>query len=396
MKSMGLFAVLGFAMVGVACGGEDLPAAKAPETTAVVAAPPVEATMNKPVAPIAPKMTLGEAQNATLSAWVDGMNAHDAKKVAAGYATDGSDWMPGKPEMKGQEIIEKGYSHFFAMAPDMKVWVARTVQDEAAAKTYVLWGWSGNSATEYMGAKIASKPVGGMVLSMVQFNETGKITLNKMYMNMAAFMVQTGQTMEAMGAFKGFAEPVPAPSTTAPVMMKAALGETQTKNINTVKSTYAAWEAKKEADFLAGLADDFEMTDFAAPKGIKGKAEAKKHFGMITKSMPDAKFAFSNAIASDDFVAVELASTGTFTGKFGTATVAKKPFESHEAMMFQVNSAGKIAKAWRFADNGEFVKGFGFKSAPPPAAKAPAAKAETKAVTPAAPKAPAAAAPKAK
>ncbi|HEY8041420.1 MAG TPA: nuclear transport factor 2 family protein, partial [Polyangiaceae bacterium] len=117
MRSIVGVMVLGLVM---GCGGaSDQPPVQAPPAPAPPA--PVVDTTPAPtatVAPPAPKPSMAEMQMAALKTMTANMN--DAAKVAALYAPDAVMWMPGFPESKGREAIQKGYQDWLAMMSNMQ------------------------------------------------------------------------------------------------------------------------------------------------------------------------------------------------------------------------------------------------------------------------------------
>jgi steroid delta-isomerase-like uncharacterized protein len=357
--------VLGVSLA--ACGGDE--AAKPPETplpptpvATVTAAPTTTASATPP----APKPTQAELQMTAAKNVTDAMNAHDAKKYAALYTDDATVMIPGMPELHGRADIEKQVQGFYDGFKDMKFWIVATWQKGDVS--FVEWGWSGTNTGEFMGMKPTEKQAGGLGLSAIWFNADGAMKKENRYFDAATTMTQ-------LGAIKGKARAIPTPA--ASVEMHSAKGTPEEdKNVEAVKTMEAAFETKKEADFLASMSDDVEYADMAMPENSKGKGEAKKFFGMFTKAIPDMKNTISNATGVEDFVIVESNITGTHKGQLGPFAATKKPVNIHGIDIFQMKD-GKVVKGWTFGNNAELLTQIGVMK--PPAAAG--AKTETKTET---------------
>jgi steroid delta-isomerase-like uncharacterized protein len=355
-----------------ACGGDE--AAKPPVTpvpptpVATVTAP--MPTMTAAVTPPA-KPTQAELLAAAAKGVVEAMNAHDAKKYAALYTEDATVTVPGMPEQHGRADIEKNVQGFFDGFKDLKFWIVSTWQKGDMA--FVEWGWSGTNTGEFMGMKATEKQAGALGLSAIWFTADGQMKKDDRYSDAATLMTQLGHV-------KGKARPVPtAPASPVPDMHVAKGTPDEDKNVETVKAFYGSFESKKEADFLAPMADDIEYADMTMPENMKGKDAGKKFFAMFTKALPDLKVTVSNAAGVEDMVIVENAFAGTHKGQLGPFAATKKPVNMHSIDLFQLKD-GKIVKGWTFANNAEFLTQIGVMKAPG-AAAAPATttKTETKA-----------------
>jgi predicted ester cyclase len=155
------------------------------------------------------------------------------------------------------------------------------------------------------------------------------------------------------------------------------------------KTINAAFESKKEADFLALVDDNADMDDFASPAKSKGRADQKAFFGMFTKAFPDQKHTTTNALGVEDFVITEGSLSATHKGALGPIKATNKPVTLHGVFVGQVKD-GKFIHAWHYSNSAELLMQIGLipppGSAPPGAAPAKAPAAAPAAAAPAAPK----------
>jgi predicted ester cyclase len=360
------YVALVLGLLASACGGGE-EAVQPPQTPP---APPV-AEAPKPAAPVAEapkpaKPTQGELQAATAKALAEAFNAHDAKKFAALYTDDASLSVPGYPvqngEFKGRAEIEKSAQVWFDGFKDLKFWFSRVwVKGETAAFE---WGWSGTHSGEFLGLKPTEKQAGLVGLSVVTFDQEGHVKKESRYYDGVTIMTQ-------LGAAKGKARPVPTPVASPEVVVAKGTPE-EDKNVEVEKALTAAFESKKEADFLGPLAEDIEYNDMTSPEPSKGKAEGKKFFGMFTKAFPDAKHTAGVMFGAGDFVVHESSMAGTHKGPLGPIAATKKPVTTHNVDVLQFKD-GKVAKGWSFSNSAELLMQLGVLKAP---GAAPALKGE--------------------
>lgn len=361
MRKVCVGLLLGFS--AFACGGgEDTTAPPQPPPPPPVASmpatPPAASTASAPATP--PKPSMAEMQQSTMKAITDAMNAHDSAKFAASFADDATVTWGGMPDQHGRADIAKVADQFYTAFKDLKFWVSRVwMKGDMVA---VEWGWNGTNTGDFMGGKPTEKQAGTMGLSIDWFGEDGLIKKEDRYADMATVAAQLG-----MSKAKARAVPTPAASVEA----HAAKGTPdEEKNVDLVKAIDASFEAKKEADFLAGLSDDVQWDDETMPDAMKGKDSAKKFFGMFTKAFPDMKFTIGATMGVEDFAIVESTMTGTQKGALGPLPPSKKPVSVHGVDIVQIKD-GKAAHGWSYMNNAELLMQIG--AMKPPAAAKPAA-----------------------
>lgn len=370
MRSSAISLVLA-ASFATACGGDPPPPPVAPAPTVAVTPPPEPTPAPTPEPAPAPKPSMAELQMKNLKNQV--ATVGDAKAYAANFAADGVDVIAGMPEMKGRDAIQAGQQMFVDGFPDMKMGMSRVFQKGNVA--IVEWVVTGTQSKDFMGVKASNKPVGISGVSVEWFNDDGLVKETHEYFDLGTVMAQIGGSKQKARA------PMALPTSTETHVAKGTPEED--KNLEAIKTTYAAMDTKKEADFLGVMDDAIEYDDMTQPASMKGKAEAKKFFGMWTKAFPDQKNTVVNGWGFDEYVVSEFNTKGTHKGPIGPIKATNKPVDLHGVDVFKVSN-GKLTRGWTYANGAELMTEIGMMpkmgDAPKPAA-APAGAKPTPAAT---------------
>jgi ketosteroid isomerase-like protein len=140
----------------------------------------------------------------------------------------------------------------------------------------------------------------------------------------------------------------------------------ETDNLARVRSSLAALDARNEAAFLSGLAENVVVDDLLEARPREGKAGAKAWFASWTSAVPDGRSEIVTALPVNDSVLVEAVVRGTLTGRWGPVSAAVKPFTVHRAAIVRVR-AGAIDRITLFTNGKELAQAVG--QWPPPAAR---------------------------
>ncbi|MBS2013687.1 MAG: ester cyclase [Deltaproteobacteria bacterium] len=319
-----------------ACGEEPKPV--------VPTAPPVETAPPPPTTPPAPaepppvaKPPLAELQKAALMAALEGLNGHDPKKFASVYAEDAVISVAGLNEVNGRAAIEQNMTEWFEVFSKAKLGFSRVwVKGDTMALEWVI---NGTHHGELFGVKGTEQPIGHFGLSIVKFNQDGKVTSEHRYGELGTVMTQVG----------GKAKPRPIPEVPKAPETILAKGDEE-KNLAVAKAALTALESKKDADFASALTDDIEHDGMFHLETTKGKEEAKKFFKSFTTAFPDAKFEITNAMAIGDYVIAESMLKATHKGQLGTIAPTKRPVAIHLADIFKIKD-GKLARVWTYQNS---------------------------------------------
>ena len=352
MRKVSFGLAIGFMLCACGGAGEESQPPNMPEPVATTPAPAptvAEAPKEEPK-----KESAAELQAKTMKSFVEAMNAHDAKKVASLYAENAVVKAAGAPEATGRDAIAASFQKLFDAFSNFKTVPTRVfVKNDVAVAE---WAFNGTHTGDLWGIKATEKPVGTHGLDIVWFDDKGLIKEHHTYYDGATILSQ-------IGVSKQKARPIPTlPATPAEPVVSKGTPEEQ-KNVETAKAMYAAMEAKKEADFLAPLADDVQYDDMTQPQTSKGKADAKKFFKQMTVAFPDAKFQTVNAWGFGDVVVTEGTMTGTNKGSFFGMPATKKPLtvKSADILVFK---DGKLVHGYSYANGADMLQQLGLMPAP--------------------------------
>jgi steroid delta-isomerase-like uncharacterized protein len=315
---------------------------------------------------------------------VAAMNARDAKKLASFYAETAVVNVIGAPETKGRDQLVQHFQQMFTAFPDFKTAANRVwMKDDVAI---VEWVMNGTHKGEMHGIKATEKPVGMQGVSVVWSNGDGQIKEEHVYHDM-------GTVMSQMGLSKQKARGIPT-MPGSPQVFSPTGSPDETKNLEASKAWMKSFETKKEADFVAGVADSIEWDDMTQAETMKGKEAGKKYFkGMLT-AFPDLKASNTNSWAIGEYVIHEGVFEGTHKGNlFGMIPPTNKKVAMHGLDIVQYKD-GKVVKGWSYGNSAEMMTQLGLMPQPgdkkaDPKAATPAKPADPKAGTPATPATPA-------
>ncbi|MEO8797656.1 MAG: ester cyclase [Polyangiaceae bacterium] len=369
-----LAALAALSILAVACGGGDevAPPPQPPPPPAPVAA--ADTTPAPTAQAPAPKPSLAELEATANKAILDAMNARDAAKYTAVYTDDVQYNVAGMPSTTGKADLTKGTQAFFDQFKDLKFWITRTWTKNDMVVSE--WGWSGTDTGGMMGMKPTEKPAGSLGVTVAWFTPDGLIKKEDRYSDFGTVAAQLGMA-------KMKAKPVPTP--TSSIEAHVAKGTPDEAKLNDwAKGMFTAMDSKKETDWLATMDDNADFWDSAATKAapMKGKADAKKFFGMWTKAFPDAQTTILTSTPVEDFVIVETETKGTQKGALGPIAASKKPVDLHAVAIYQVKD-GKMVHGWTYSNGMELMTQIGAIKAPG-AAKEAGAKPADKGTKPAA------------
>lgn len=337
-----------------ACGDEN-PPPKTPETTAVSATPPPPvapppATTEATPPPPPPKPSLAELIQKSNETFVQGMMARDAKKMASVYAENAVIKMAGMPDMTGREAVATMHQKMFDAFSNSKgsasrIWIKGDV-------VVTEWQMVGTHSGEFMGIKATEKPVGWNGVSVTWYDQDGLRKEEHSYMDTMTLMAQIGKAPKGMKA-----RAIPALAQKPEVFVSKG-DDAETKNMETAKVAFGAFEKKDANAFVGTMADNVEWDDMTQPVTSKGKAESKKFFEMMTKAFPDTKAEVKNVWAFGDYVIVEEVMTGTHKGDFMGIKATKKAVNVHGLDIVQVKD-GKAVHGWSYMNAGEMAMQLG-------------------------------------
>lgn len=352
MKNVSFGLAVGFLLV--ACGGgEENQAPKTPATPVVETPAPTAAVADAPKEE--PKKESGaELQAKTLKAYFEATNARDAKKLAALYTDGAVVKIAGAPsDASGREAVAQSYEKLFGAFGDYKVAPSRVfVKGDVAI---VEWAFNATHTGDLWGIKATEKKVGSPGVDVLWFSPEGQIKEQHTYYDGGTILAQIGLSKQKARAIPTLAA--------APQIITSTGSADETKNVEVTKSANAAFEAKKEADWLATVGDNIEWDDATQAQPAKGKAEAKKYFKEITTAFPDVKSSISSSWAFGDIVVSETSWTGTHKAAVFGIPATKKSVTMKGLDIEQLKD-GKVVKGWSYSNGADFMQQLGLMPSP--------------------------------
>lgn len=342
--------VLALVSMVAACGGEEQKPPETPHAPVAQTPPPPPPAPAETAKPAPAKPSLAEMQKMGLMTALEGLNGHDPKKFASVYANDAVITVAGLNEVRGRDAIAANMAEWFETFKDIKLGFSRVW---VKGDTMVLeWVINGKHHGELFGVKGTEQPIGHYGLSVVTFDQDGKVARENRYGELGAVMTQIG----GKGA-KAKPRPIP-PVPAAPETIAAKGTPEEDKNLDAAKALFGALESKKEADFVAAVTDDVEHDGLLHLETGKGKDEAKKFFKQFTTAFPDAKFEVTKAQTIGDYAIVESTMKATQKGPLGSIAATKKPVAVHLVDIVRVKD-GKVARAWTYQNSVELQQQLG-------------------------------------
>jgi ketosteroid isomerase-like protein len=304
-----------------ACAEQQVVPPPPPPPPPVVVAPPPEPP------PPPPKPSLTDLERATFTIVLAGYNAHDAAKAASGYADDALVRVAGSGDIEGRAAVQANAQEWFDTFSNIKLAPRRVWMFGDMVATE--WVMNGNYAGTALGTKGKDQPVGYVGLSLMWFDDEGRVKEEHRYADFAIAAKQvSGKT------------PIPAiPEIPAAPQVFSPAADTAT-NVDVARSVYGAIENKNEKDLLARLTDDVTLE---GPFGkASGKTDAKKFFATFARAFPDAKLTITNAWGTADGAIVEYVLTGTFRGPIAGLSPLNRAIAIHAVDVMKL-ADGKVS-----------------------------------------------------
>ena len=331
-----------------ACGGEEPPPQPPPPpppppATASATPPPADTTPPPP-----PKPALADLIPQAMKGMDDAFNAHDAQKMSSYVTDDVADYaygsMPEETHSRGD--MTTGMTQLFTAFPDAKGAVLRSWTKGNVAIQEL--AWTGTFKADMGPMKATNKTAGGMLVQIFWFNDDGLVKEIHEYGDGASMMAQlTGK--------KG-APPVPTLPTNPP--------ETHVGKGTPDEDNLAAWakgidDTMNKGDVKAGVAawapDGDIWLNLGGP-ATKGTKDLTKMMQGWYKSLPDQKWAPTNAWGIDGFAIIEHTVSGTNKGPMGKLPASGKPVTWHFLDIYQPTADNKVQHDWAYANMLEFLK----------------------------------------
>jgi steroid delta-isomerase-like uncharacterized protein/uncharacterized protein (TIGR02246 family) len=364
VSALGAFGAL---LLACGPGNEENPPPKPPPVASVTTPPPPPPPPSDTTPPPPPpKPSMAEMQKTAMETAQKALNAHDAKAFASVFADNTVVAVAGLNELQGRDAVEQNMKEWFETFKNIKLGFRRVwMKGDVVALEWVI---NGTHSGELFGVKGKENPIGHYGLSLVWFDQDGKVKRENRYGELGTVLTQTG-------AAKG-AKPKEIP--TIPATAEVIVGKgtpDEDKLVDAAKAAQGTLAKKSEADFLGAITDDVEYEGVLFLDQVKGKNDAKKLFAGLTKAFPDMQFAPTTTMGVGEYAIVEYTMSGTQKGALGALPASKKPVTVHLVDIYKFKD-GKIARAWTYQNTVELMTQVGALTPPnvtPPAnATAPA------------------------
>jgi len=290
-----------------------------------------------------PAVRMDELQLATLGAMVRAVNAGDAHAYAMAYARDAVITIHGGDELRGRAAIEAYEVGLLREFPGARLGFHDVWQHDSSAVVH----YAVNGRTP------AGQAMGHEGLLFYRFLPSGKIAEERRYLDSLTPMAQLG----ALGAVSARALPA-VPAAPQAHLAAEAPSRGETENVARARAIFAALDAKDEAAFLSGLADDTIVDDMIEPQPRNGKAAAGAWFESRTRAVADGRTEIATVLAVGDTVVVESVVRGTLSGGLGPVSASGKPFAAHQAAIIQLR-AGRVRRLTVFMNGKELAQAVG-------------------------------------
>ncbi len=296
---------------------------------------------------------MAELQQAAMAQALAALNGHDAKKFSEVYAENATVSVAGLNELWGRDAVEQNMKEWFETFSNIKlgfrrVWVR-------GSNLIIEWVINGKHTGELIGVKGQDNPIGHYGLSIVWFDEEGKVKRENRYGELGTVLTQ-------VGAAKAKPREIP-PVPEKPEMIVSKGGPEEQKALESAQALHGALQRKSEAAFLGALADDIQYEGVLFLETVKGKAEAKKFFGGVTRAFPDLKLTNANSWGIGSYAIVEYSMSGTHKAALGALPASKKKIDVHLVDVYEMKD-GKAVRAWTYQNSVELMTQVGAFEAP--------------------------------
>lgn len=113
---------------------------------------------------------------------------------------------------------------------------------------------------------------------------------------------------------------------------------------------------------LGYLSEDSKMLDVAAPIPLNSKADVRKLYEMIFKSLPDINFEITGMIAEGNQVFAAFRTTGKGSGMWMGKDITGKPIDVFEGVHMHIEN-GQIKNTMFYSDSATLTKQLGYQTA---------------------------------
>jgi uncharacterized protein (TIGR02246 family) len=281
---------------------------------------------------------------AALARMVRAVNTGDAHAYAMLYAPNAAITIHGSGVLQGRAAIEAHEVELLRQYPGARLGFRS------------IWRKGPTAVVHYTvsGRTTGGQAMGHEGLLFYRFLPSGLIAEERRYLDSLTPMAQLG----ALGPAPARAIPdvpdKPVTSSAAP----DASERRETDDVTRVKAMLAALDARDEAAFLAGLADEVVLDEMTEPQPLAGKQAVKAWLQSRASAVADGKSEITTILGVGDAVLVEWVARGTLNGRVGRVSASGTPFTVHRAAIVELREA-KVVRCTVFANGKELAEAVG-------------------------------------
>jgi steroid delta-isomerase-like uncharacterized protein len=130
-----------------------------------------------------------------------------------------------------------------------------------------------------------------------------------------------------------------------------------------VVKAFVAAHNRHDIEALMGfLSENSKMLDVAAPIPLNSKADVRKLYEMIFKSLPDINFEITGMISEGNQVFAAFRTTGKGSGTWMGKDITGKPIDVFEGVHMHIEN-GQITNTMFYSDSATLTKQLGYQTA---------------------------------
>jgi ketosteroid isomerase-like protein len=313
------------------------------------AAAPVDPRIYQDAAPrvAAVSKTTPEAERASAEAWERGVTQADLKALSPLLDPEGDFSFPGMLTATDRPGTLKALEDLLGAFTDRKLAPIRVWQVDPVV--VLEWAMTGVQSGEWMGVKATQKPVTIHGLTVLFFDHNGLIADTHCYFDVGVVLAQLGAA-----PVKSIEVPTPLtpPGNVTPIVAQGNADEA--KNVKLVTDSWDDLEARKEAGYLAPIADDIEVFRLDRAASERGKAARRAYFKWVTTGISSLQQTPSGKWGMGPYVIEEYTLEGNHAGRLTDVAPSGHALRLHYVDVDEMKD-GKIVRTWTFGNSLELL-----------------------------------------
>jgi ketosteroid isomerase-like protein len=257
---------------------------------------------------------------------------------------------PGGEDVHGRDATVRAHEALFG-AFDERAVVATRVWRTASAQA-VEWTMKGVQSRDWMGVAATHKAVTFQGLSLLWTRDDGSLADVHVYVDVAVIKAMLG-----VGPKSLLALPVPLfPATSAPQVFEQTGAPEEQKNVAVVAAHLDALENDREAEYVAGVTDDVEVTT-SEHEPRRGREGTRSYFKGMHKAILQLDTTIENSWGVGPFAIVEYFISGEQIGPLEWIPAQRNRVVRLQTTDIAEIRDGKIARVRRYSNPQEIAGG---------------------------------------